>query len=197
MWNLDLCWRQLLVTIGLKVNALAFTENVLEYLNSAGYENCRKNKAVIDCHLCCYIKHTSFLCRYIRRDIMCKHDIINIQHSHCSLVGPTAESSPERPLPETGIFTRQSQGCVSASLAASAWRRHRATSELMCKYDVIHKREIRNVSLRRQRTTEQWPQVTCSKIWWWPDVWFRRYNDRSHRQTRSSQYSAPYCGLSN
>jgi len=114
---------------------------------------------------------------------MCKHDIINIQHSHCSPVGPTAESSPERPLPETGIFTRQSQGCVSASLAASAWRRHRATSELMCKYDVIHKREIRNVSLRRQRTTEQWPQVTCSKIWWWPDVWFRRYNDR--RQTNA------------
>ena len=25
---------------------------------------------------------------YIRKDIMCKHDVINIQHAHCDLVGP-------------------------------------------------------------------------------------------------------------
>jgi len=47
------------------------------------------NKAVIDCRLfprCCqlesYFKHTSFSCRYICMDIMCKHDVINIQHTH-------------------------------------------------------------------------------------------------------------------
>ena len=53
------------------------------------------NKAVIDCRLCprcchmkSYLMHMSFSCRYICRNIMCKHDIINIQHVHCGLVGP-------------------------------------------------------------------------------------------------------------
>jgi len=53
------------------------------------------NKAVIDrklcrrcCHLGSYFKHTSFSCHYIRMDIMCKHDVINIQHTLCGLVGP-------------------------------------------------------------------------------------------------------------
>jgi len=32
-----------------------------------------------------YFKHTSFSCRYVRRNIMCM--IINIQHAHCGLVG--------------------------------------------------------------------------------------------------------------
>jgi len=31
---------------------------------------------------------TPFSCRYIRRDIMCKHDVMNIQHAHCGIVGP-------------------------------------------------------------------------------------------------------------
>ena len=45
---------------------------------------------------------------------MYKHDVINI---HCSLVATlTARSSPERPLPATGIPTCQAQGCVWASL---------------------------------------------------------------------------------
>ena len=35
-----------------------------------------------------YFKHTSFTCQYIRRDITCKHDAINIHHAHCGLVGP-------------------------------------------------------------------------------------------------------------
>jgi len=50
----------------------------------------------------------------------------------------TSRSSRERPLPATGIPTRQAQGCIRVSLAGSAWRRRRAASYLMCKYDVIH-----------------------------------------------------------
>jgi len=57
--------------------------------------NCLDNKTVIDRRLrprCCrmwsYFKRTSVSCRYIRRDIMCKHDVMNIQHAHCGLVGP-------------------------------------------------------------------------------------------------------------
>ena len=53
------------------------------------------NKAVIDgrlCHKCChlwsYFKQTSFSCRNICRDIVCKHDVMNIQHARCGLVGP-------------------------------------------------------------------------------------------------------------
>jgi len=48
--------------------------------------NCLDNKTVIDRRLrprCCrmwsYFKRTSVSCRYIRRDIMCKHDVMNIQ----------------------------------------------------------------------------------------------------------------------
>jgi len=59
-----------------------------------------KNEAVIDrrlrprcCHLWSYTKHTSFSCRYIRKDIMCKHDVMNIQHADCGLVGL---ASPEK-----------------------------------------------------------------------------------------------------
>jgi len=39
-----------------------------------------------------YVKHTSFSCCHIRRDIMCKHDVINIQHAHCGLVGSDCKS---------------------------------------------------------------------------------------------------------
>ena len=53
------------------------------------------NKAVIDrrlrprcCHLGSYFQHMPFSCCYIHRDIMCKRDVINIQHTHCGLVGP-------------------------------------------------------------------------------------------------------------
>jgi len=42
--------------------------------------------------------------------IMCKHDVINIQHAYCCLVGPSARSSSEHPLPAVGIPTRQAQG---------------------------------------------------------------------------------------
>ena len=52
------------------------------------------NRTVIDrrlrprcCHLWSYFKHASFSCRYTRVDITCKHDVINIQHAHCGLVG--------------------------------------------------------------------------------------------------------------
>jgi len=40
------------------------------------------------------------------------HDVINIQHAHCGLQALTAKNSPERPLPGTGIHTRQAQACV-------------------------------------------------------------------------------------
>ena len=57
------------------------------------------NKAVIDrtlrplyCHLWSYFKHTSLSCRYIHRDIMCKHDDMNIQHAHRGLVGAVSVS---------------------------------------------------------------------------------------------------------
>ena len=53
------------------------------------------NKAVIDrrlrprcCHLGSYFQHMPFSCCYVHRDIMCKRDVINIQHTHCGLVGP-------------------------------------------------------------------------------------------------------------
>jgi len=54
------------------------------------------NKAVIDHTLppvlppvgLLYFKHASFSCHCIRRDIMCKHGVMNIQHAHCGLVGP-------------------------------------------------------------------------------------------------------------
>jgi len=29
-----------------------------------------------------------FRCRYIGRDIICEHDVMNIQHAHCGPVGP-------------------------------------------------------------------------------------------------------------
>jgi len=35
-----------------------------------------------------YSKRTPFSCRYIRTDIMCNNDVMNIQHAHCGLVGP-------------------------------------------------------------------------------------------------------------
>jgi len=61
---------------------------------------------------------------------------MNIQHAHCGLVAAlTARSSPERPLPATGIPTRQAQGCVRVCFTASAWRRRRAANQLMRKYD--------------------------------------------------------------
>ena len=37
---------------------------------------------------------------------MCRHDVVNIQHAHCGLVGPTAKRSRECLLPATGITTQ-------------------------------------------------------------------------------------------
>jgi len=61
-------------------------------------------------HLWSYFKHTSFSCRYIRRDIKCKHDVMNIQHAHCGLVGSdrgTRKVGPWVHWPATGIHTRR------------------------------------------------------------------------------------------
>ena len=60
-----------------------------------------QNTAVIDgrlrprcCHLWSYFKHTPFSCRYVslRRNIMCKHYVMNIQHAYCGLVGPDCDA---------------------------------------------------------------------------------------------------------
>jgi len=49
--------------------------------------------------------------------------------AHCDLRRhPAARSSPERPLPATGIPTHHAQGWVRVSLTASAWRRRRAAN---------------------------------------------------------------------
>jgi len=78
-----------------------------------------------------YFKHTSFSCSHIRRDTMCKHDVIK------TLNTPTARSRPESPLPATGICTRQAQRCVRVSLTASTWRRRRTITEIR-KYGTYH-----------------------------------------------------------
>ena len=100
------------------------------------------NKEVIDrrlrprcCHLGSYFKHKSFSCRYMRRDIMRKHDVTNIQHTHCSPVG--LRSSPKCPLPATGVPTRQAHGCVLASQPQPGGDVEQP--QLMCKYDIVHK----------------------------------------------------------
>jgi len=77
----------------------------------------RNDKAVTDCrlrpqcyHLQSYFKYTSFSCRFIRRDIMCKHVAMNIQHAHCGLVGQDHGARKVNPLVRwsaTGIPTRR------------------------------------------------------------------------------------------
>jgi len=64
--------------------------------NGNGKNESNTNKIVIDRTLrplCCH-KQTSFSCRYTRVDITCKqHDVINIQHAHCGLVGPDCKEA--------------------------------------------------------------------------------------------------------
>ena len=119
------------------------------------------------CHPGSYFKHTPFLCRYIRRDIMCKHDVINSQHAHCGLVTTLTASCPERPLPATGIPISYAPSlrlrtCEPRCLSLAA-----TSSSLSLCTDMTSsiKPEIRHVSLRRQRRTERrpWVKITCIK----------------------------------
>ena len=87
---------------------------------------------------------------------------------------------------------------------------------IMAKHDVIHKPEVHNVSQRRQRRTEPWPQGICQKFCedrssGSTDMLADRQTDRhtltqtytqtdiqTYRQTNWSQYSsAPLQGHSN
>ena len=80
----------------------------LQYYRPTRRASTPRNKAVTDCRLrprCChllsYFKRTSFYCRYKRRDIICKHDIMTIQHTHCGLVhvaGPRPRRPKSRPV---------------------------------------------------------------------------------------------------
>jgi len=115
------------------------------------------NKAVTDRRLCPpplptggYFKHTSFSCRYICRAIMCKHDVIHIQHAHCGLIGPDRGARKVGPwvwvISPQRVFLRavysQVQGCMWAVLP-SAGRPHWAAFWVMCKYDII---QVHNIS---------------------------------------------------
>ena len=141
------------------------------------------------CHLGSYFKHTSFSCRYIHMDIMC-----NIR---------TARSSPEHPLPATGIPMCQAQGCVSASLNLHHQDQPGGNVEqpqLMCKYDIIHKTRntYHNISLCCLRRTEPRPWVTCTKNLvkiecMVPKIWSRP-DKQTHTCRLASQYSAPLLG---
>jgi len=91
--------------------------------------NPQTNKAVMDRRLrpwyaTCSVELlcTSISCRYMRTDIMCKHDIMNIQHAHCGLVGPDRAVSVSA-LACNGYsyapFIAKSKGCASVSWAAT------------------------------------------------------------------------------
>ena len=73
-------------------------------------------------------KYSSFLCRYIRRDIMCKRDVINIQPAHYGLVSPdcgTRDASrwmsigPQRVFLHAMNSPKLHVGCASISWAAT------------------------------------------------------------------------------
>ena len=163
------------------------------------WHNAHSNKAVTDCRLrpwCChlwsYFKHTSFSCRHISRDIMCKHDVINIQHAHCS---------PDCKLPACNGYSYAPSPRLRVSLAASAWRRHRATSAYEQNTTSSTKPEIRNISLRRQTEEDRATAIgNMHKILGEdrtlvPKIWSRTdKHTHTDRQTRSSQYSAPLLG---
>jgi len=142
------------------------------------------------CHLWSYFKHTSFSCRHISRDIMCKHDVINIQHAHCS---------PDCKLPACNGYSYAPSPRLRVSLAASAWRQRRATSAYEQNTTSSTKPEIRNIPLRRQTEEDRATAIgNMHKILGEdrtlvPKIWSRT-DKHTHRQTRSSQYSAPLLG---
>ena len=133
--------------------ALAYCDLIVLSLNSFASWSCLVNGAVVDhrlhpwcCHLGGYFKHTLLFCRYLCRDIMCKHDVIKIQHVHCGLVGPNCKKKSRAStacnrysyVPSPRLRTCEPDYLYLVATSSSSW--------LTCKYDVVHKPEIRNIS---------------------------------------------------
>ena len=87
-------------------------------------------------HVGGYFKHASFSCRYIRRDIvciMCRHDVINIQHAHCGLVGPDCRNivvQSVRCLQRVFLRAKLRAACEPRCLSWAATSRQRSSSQL-------------------------------------------------------------------
>ena len=75
---------------------------------------------------------------------MCRHDVVNIQHAHCGLVGPDCKTQSRASAAcngynYAGIATLtmcQAHGCVWALPQPGG---DVEQPQLMCNYDVIHK----------------------------------------------------------
>ena len=101
---------------------------------------------------------------------MCIHHVMNIQHAHCSLVGPDHSTWKVGPQvwvhwPTMGIPTRRLQpspklhvGCASISWASTL-----SCLNLCAIMMSSVKLEVHNISWCCQRRTEPWPQVTCTR----------------------------------
>jgi len=91
---------------------------------------------------------------------MCKHDAMNIQHAHCSLVGPDrgarkvgpCVSQLARNVYSYAPFIAKSK--TACGLCFGQLGGHVELPQLMGKFDVIYKPEVHNISRRRQRRTE-------------------------------------------
>ena len=67
---------------------------------------------------------------YVGRDITCKHDVVNIQHAHCGLVGP------DRGARKVGPFIAKPK--AACGLCFHQLGGHVELPWLMRTYDVIH-----------------------------------------------------------
>ena len=112
---------------------LAYCDLIVLSLNSFASWSCLVNGAVVDhrlhpwcCHLGGYFKHTLLFCRYLCRDIMCKHDVINIQHVHCGLVGPNCKKKSRASTACNRYSYVPSPRLRRVSLTASTWWQRRA-----------------------------------------------------------------------
>jgi len=121
--------------------------------------------------LCCHLWVVTLSTRQFlvaigptRRDMMCKHDVINIQHALCGLVGTDCM---QEVVPSVRCLQRaflrakpRLRACEPHCLSLAAT----SSSQLPCaNMTSSTKPEIRNVSLRRHRKAEPRPKVTCTK----------------------------------
>ena len=123
----------------------------------------QSNKAVIDCRLCplcchtwSYFKRMSFYCRYIHRDIICKHDVMNIQKVS-DLADPGRPKS--RPMSVSPLACNRYSylpnlhvGCASTSWAATM-----SCISLCASITWSIKLELHNISQLCQKRTERQP----------------------------------------
>ena len=77
---------------------------------------------------------------------MCKHDVMNIQHVHCGLVGPDCGARKVGPISVSPLACHEySYMPFTAKSKAARWLcihqlgGHTELPRLMCKYDIIHK----------------------------------------------------------